>query len=242
MYLYLINEDPKWEGRDSYDFNVKYKWELPMVNCSVCKSKWGSSSIAYPSTDLSQLPNLDIFTTQDVVSESTYLLLREQVAPLLPNDALIPPGTYFGPLSGTTYGQHGDFAWHSPAQALFIHPNALAKLLESGVRIPQTVKPEITARGKINFEHLQIQTEAHLQLSERCIIRKRPDCPACGSSGIIKFIEPNYVVKSSIPNNLDLFRMRIRSRYVLVTEKFVDAVNKHQLTNIRFTPVEVVTE
>ncbi len=218
-----------------------------MVNCSICKAKWGESSIAYPSVDLSGIQNIVAFSDRETVSEDVYLQLREQVSPLLYKDAPIPPGTYFGPLSGTTYGKHGDFAWHSPAKALFIHPDALIKLREAGVQIPPTVKPDIKARGKKTFEHLQIQTEAHLVLSERCIVRKRPNCPVCGSSGIKKFVDfnfpvNNFVVKSSIPNHLDLFRMRTRSGYVLVTEKFVNAVKKYQLSNIQFKPVEVVEE
>lgn len=242
MKLYRIIEDVKgWGSNRKSDFNLEHKWELPIVDCKICGDRWGNSAIAYPTVDISKLPNKKQFIRTKPVSLEIFLGLREQIRPLLPENALLPPHTQLGPMVGTTSGQHGDFTWDDSSE-MFIHPEALNKLLISGIKMPPTVKPEVKARGKKPFEHLEIQTEAHALLSERCIKRKRPNCPACGSSGISAFIEPDLIVKSSISLDLDLFRMRIRSRYVLATERFVDAVRNLGLTNIVFEPIEVVDE
>ena len=213
-----------------------------MVDCQYCGNKWGNCTIAYPSLDLSTIPNEKRFRKAGlVVNVEEYIDLRSQIQRLLPQGLPIPPGTRFGSLVGTTYGQHGDFTWTRPPTVL-IHPEALNKLIAEGIKIPITVKPEIKARGKKLFEHLEIQTEAHLELSERCIKQGRPNCPACGSSGIKAFIAPDLIKKSSIPEGLDIFRMRVRNNYIHVTERFVDAVRRLELTNIRFEPFEVVDE
>ncbi len=245
MKLYRISEDCKgWGSNRKYDFTLKHKWEVPMINCKTFGDIWGDSSIAYPTIDCSKLTNEDDFKkyrrSKRIFLEE-FLKLRNQIQHLLSSSLPVPSGTQLGPMLGTTFGQHGDFTWDY-SSAVFIHPEALQKLLVAGIKMPTTVKPEIEARGKIPFEHLEIQTEAHALLSERCIKRMRPNCPACDSSGISAFIEPDLITKSSIPKNLDLFRMRIRSRFVLATERFFDAVRSLGLTNIVFEPVEVVDE
>ena len=215
-----------------------------MVNCNICGDRWGDSAITYPSLDCSVLPNANRFRfkkTRAVVNIEEFINLRDQIKRLLSRDLPVPPGTQLGPMCGTTSGQHGDFTWDY-STTVFIHPEALRNLLAAGIKMPATVKPEIKARGKKPFEHLEIQTEAHALLSERCIKRKRPNCPACDSSGISAFIEPDLIKMSSIPEDLDLFRMRIRSNYIQVTERFVDAVRSLGLTNIVFEPTEVVDE
>lgn len=215
-----------------------------MVKCHACGTEWGESAIAYPALDCSKLPNENEFKKckkSKRVGLEEFLNLRNQIQCLLPPHYPVPPGTYLGPLVGTTYGQHGDFTW-VPLSAVLIHPEALTKLIAAGVKMPPTVKSEIKARGKKPFEYLEIQIEERLQLSERCIKRKRPNCLACGSSGISAFIEPDLIVKSSIPEDVDIFRLSPRNHYIHVTERFFEAVRSLGLTNIRFEPFEVVDE
>jgi len=50
------------------------------------------------------------------------------------------------------------------------------------------------------------------------------------------------VRKSSIPSALDLFRMSDWSSIILVTERFATAARQLGLTNIVFSPMEVVDE
>lgn len=243
MKSYRIRADNiNW--KHECDFTTNRKWEIPMVNCHVCGNEWGDSAVAYLAIDCSKLRNENAFKKRKRsrrVSLEEFIDLRNQIQRLLPKNLPIPPGTSFGPLFGTTYGQHGDFTWTHPPTVM-IHPEALNKLIAVGIKMPPTVQPEIKARGKKPFEHLEIQTEEHLRLSERCIKRGRPNCPACGSSGISAFIKPDLIVKSSIPENLDIFRLNPRNNYIHVTERFVDAVRSLGLTNIRYEPFEVVDE
>jgi uncharacterized double-CXXCG motif protein len=246
MKSYRIRADNiNWKHQ--YDFTVYRKWQMPMVICHVCGTEWGDT-VAYPTVECSKLPNENQFENQFIknrkckrVKLDEYISLRNQIQSLLPQNLSIPPGAGFGPLFGTTYGQHGDFTWTHPA-VMMIHPEALSKLIVAGIKMPPTVQPEIKARGKKPFEHLEFQTEEHLRLSERSIKRGRPNCPVCGSSGISAFIEPDLIVKSSIPKDLDIFRLNPRNNYIHVTERFVDAVRSLGLTNIRFEPFEVADE
>lgn len=243
MKSYRIRADNiNWKYE--YDFTLNRKWELPMVNCHVCGTEWGDSAMAYPTADCSKLPNESKFKQHRksrIVSLEEYIALRSQIQQLPPSNLPVPPHAQLGPLFGTTYGQHGDFTWTHPS-IVMIHPEALNKLMAVGIKMPPTVKPEIKARGKKPFEHLEIQAEEHFRLSERCIKRGRPNCPACDSSGISAFLEPDLIVKSSIPEDLDIFRLTPSSNYIHVTERFVDAMRSLKLTNIRFEPFEVLDE
>jgi len=245
MQLYDIGEDlDSWGKSHRYNLKAEHKWQLPMVYCSLCHQENGWPEFAYPSVDCSQLPN-ELAFKKRIKAKTVDLLemavLQKQLEPLMPRGIIPRPFAQLGPLVGTASGLHGDFTWLTPWTPL-IAPEAVHKLVRAGIVAPVTVKTEIKARGKATFQHLEIQAEPHGVLSERCFVRRRPNCPACGSSGVSDMIPPNLVRKSSIPSDIDLFRMRDWSTTVLVTERFAIAARHLGLTNIVFSPMEVVDE
>ena len=194
--------------------------------------------------DSSKLPNELAFKKRPkakTVDLQEMAILQKQLEPLMPKGIIPRPFAQLGPLVGTATGLHGDFTWLAPWTPLIL-AEALNKLVQAGVVVPVAIKTEIKARGKNVFQHLEIQAEPHGVLSERGFVRRHLNCPACGSSGVSDIIPPNLVRKSSIPSALDLFRMSDWSSIILVTERFATAARQLGLTNIVFSPMEVVDE
>jgi hypothetical protein len=64
---------------------------------------------------------------------------------------------------------------------------------------------------------------------------ERRVCATCGFT--IGFTGPRLAIAaSSVPSDVDLFRLEQFSREIVVTQKFVDAVGQLGLTDIRFRP------
>ena len=175
-------DDDSWGRIHNYVIKAEHRWQLPLVQCGACGCTWGET-IAYPAVDLARFPDQKTFTQKGPVMLSEFLQLRSRIQALLARNVLVPPYVQLGPLVGTTFGRHGDFTWVNSWTPL-IAPEALEKLMQSGVSGLIPVRTEIRARGKKPFCHLELQVEPHLTLAERCMKRDRPNCKACGSSGI----------------------------------------------------------
>ena len=239
MKIFEVNRDEdNWTQR--YEIRARHKWTLPGVKCSVCGCTWGANGLNYPSVLLP--PGLDekLYQSHWPVKLEK---LKELIMPLrnvIDQSLDLKPGTEFGPLCGTASGKHGDFTW-AQVRTLLISPSALTRLIDSGITTLRTVSTNILSRGKVPFSHLEVDLEPRASLS---LDGFPPSCDGCGRVFVdgTEFEKWNSykILRSSIPGNHDLFRMREFSSYIFATERFVLAVERLRLTNIRFVEVEII--
>src|SRR5687767_7952447 len=98
MKFYWLDQVPA--PRYSGFCDAGHRWGLPGVHCPVCGAIWSLGSDAYPSVDVSQLPEKEKYLARLEKDYVEFERLREQVRPLLPAGVPLWPGTEFGPLEG----------------------------------------------------------------------------------------------------------------------------------------------
>lgn len=240
MHLFHIERDKaNWGKLFKYDIHAAHKWGLPGVNCSVCGSTWGMTGVEYPAVDLSFLPAADRYLNRWPVSPEELDDLRRPIIPLLPSKTILPPGTDFGPLVGKAWGKFGDFAWLTP-WTMLMRCDIYEALVSAGVRLPVVgMDPELKFRSK-SFPDLvepQIEPLANLVPSS-FILPDSPACTACGRHS--RELERMIVDGASVPSQVDLFRPREHPTYILSTERFKEAVQDLNMTDILFIEVDVI--
>src|SRR5205823_627897 len=75
---------------------------------------WGTAGLTYPAVNVSGLPFSKRLQRPWPVSMEVFEELRQLVRPLVPEDALLLPGTEFGRLVGKIRGELPDFVWVTP--------------------------------------------------------------------------------------------------------------------------------
>lgn len=236
MELYKISpDDEQWEKLYN-DYLVAYHpWHLPGVHCPVCNQKWAAIGVSYPLVDLSGTTIGKQLEKARNIELEVFEALREAVKPYAPADLPLPPGTEFGPVKGKVKGRFGDFVWRHLWDPL-IRVEAYQQLSSAGLRLPGTVAPIL--QEQFQGQLFQLQIEPHGYLSPHSYdVPEIPICPRCKRDG--RKLEKLIMVRESIPNHLDMFRIGGFPTKILVTERFKDAVNELELTNILFEKVEL---
>jgi len=209
-----------------------HKWKLPGAHCHTCGVTWVGSGHKYPCVDLSQLPEQREFLKARPEPFREFARLRELVRPLAPTNAMLPPGTGFGPLVGTAFGHLPAFAWI--IEVLLVHRNVLERLQAEGARGLKGCRTELRFRQKNPPELLELQLEPRGRLHPDCIPPDEPPpCPTCGRLGFGRPDEP-VLDAASLPPELDLFRVGNFATMVIGTERFVQAVRRLELDGITF--------
>lgn len=236
MELYDISLDRKnWGKLYNDDMVAEQPWGLPGVHCSVCGQTWAITGVSYPLIGLSENPLGKQLEKARVVEFEIYESLRDSIKQYAQIGLPLPPGTTFGPLKGKIKGRFGDFVWRHLWDPL-IRIEAYQKLVSVGLHMPATSSPIVQEKFMNQLFHLQI--EPHGYLSPRSYVNPDiPSCPRCKRDG--RKLEKVVMVKESIPNHLDIFRIGNFPTYILVTERFKDAVDQLGLTNILFEKVEL---
>jgi len=217
-------------------FDATNKWRLPGVKCSGCGVTWGDWGHAYPSADLSQLPERARFVRAWPVSIEELARLRELVRPLVPGGMEIPPGTGLGPLVGTASGKFGPLAWQG-SSLLLVRRDALERLHAEGVKGLLGCRTELRFRHKEPPELLELQVEPHGQLHPDCIPADvAPPCPTCGRYSFTRPDEP-LLDAASLPTDRDLFRVGNFATMIIGTERLMEAVRRLELPGITFREV-----
>lgn len=145
--LFEILPDSAW---DAGTIVASHKWGLPGLNCTDC-STWSQIGIHYPSVDLSSLPRESEYRRLWPVSVEEFEARRSAVEPVVPKDAMLLPGTEFGPLIGEAKGDFGDFAWRD-SWTLLARPRTLNQLSEAGVKLPKTTRAILENRSSNIWE------------------------------------------------------------------------------------------
>ena len=146
---------------------------------------------------------------------------------------LIEPGTEFGPLEGKVFGRVGDFAWvHS--WYLLIRKESLQQLKKLGFKSPKVVHPELSF-GKlqpVNLLEFEIEALASWDVNK---LKRAFRCEYCGifNDGLPDNKLPS-ILFSSVPKDVDIFRVIQAPAIILATESFKNQVERMKMRNIVF--------
>jgi uncharacterized double-CXXCG motif protein len=217
-----------------------HKWGLPGVQpCPTCRAGGGTLGLEYPCVDLSSLPEHELKKLSDPwpVPREEMSRLTELVRPFAPSWAVLKPGALFGPITGRGVGRFGQLVMQTP-WTLLLRREALERLQTAGLRGLQACPTNIRFRGRSPPELLELQLELHGRLHPACLpLNRKPPCPACGSDPF-ELPKPIVLDAASLPEHLDVFRMKDLWGVILVTERFVDTAKRLELDGVTFRELE----
>ncbi|MFP2904024.1 double-CXXCG motif protein [Pyxidicoccus sp. 3LFB2] len=237
MPLYKLDRGDINLQKGTYD--AAYKWKLPGVSCPVCKAIWGGTGNNYPAVDLSVLPEARKYLKARLEENyDEYERLRDQVRPLLAPDDPLEPTATFGPLVGRARGPFSAFI-HQYGDILLVRPDALEALQREGLLGLRGCRTEMSFRPKGVAELLDLHISPRGLLHADCIPRSTPPpCPKCGRRGFSLPKDP-ILDATSLPSDLDLFRLRNFATVLVVTERFKDVVERFELDGLTFRELPV---
>ncbi len=239
MKFYRVREDraPRYTG----NLDAVHRWVLPGIEpCSACGLGAASSAAQYPCVDLSFLPSEEQKKLSDPwpVSSAEFNRLRELVRSATPLGAILEPETEFGPLTGTGSGHFGQLFMQNP-WTLYVRREALEKLQAAGLRGLHGCRVNVRFRTKRPPELWDLQLETRGQLHHDCLPRERePPCPACGRDKGYRLPEPPILAASSMPEELDVFRLAAWTSIIVASEQMVEAVRRLELDGVLFQELE----
>jgi uncharacterized double-CXXCG motif protein len=233
----VLPDEASWGTKYRYSFDVTHRWGLPGVNCPRCSS-WATIGLAYPSVDLSSLPNQEEYTRRWPVPPQHLDELRRTLMTAVPAHLPLKPGTKLGPLTGKAKGTFGDFAWPN-SWTLLVRRGARDLLQSAGVKLPESAATEISYRSSEPPDLLELQIEPRAKLSVKCLPEGSAEpCPVC-TRRRINAPERIVLQKDSLPSDVDLFRIVELPTYIVATSRFADAAQDLRLSDIVFKEIEV---
>jgi len=210
---------PRYSG----SYHEEHQWGLPGVHCPVCDAIWSDGSDAYPSVDLTQLHEKDKYVARLEEDYAEFERLREQVRPLVPADVPLWPGTPLGPLVGPARGEFGPLNLYFPWM-LLMRREALAQVQAAGARGLKGCRTAMRFRQKNPPELLEMELLPQGRFHPDCVPPDRPvPCMKCGRRAWKRPEEP-ILEAASLPEDLDLFRLKDFTTMIIGSERFVDAV------------------
>jgi uncharacterized double-CXXCG motif protein len=230
--FFWVDEDDAVAAKYGGEVHGGRKWKLPGAKCHTCGATWSGAGHKYPCVDLSQLPERREFEKARPEPFTEFARLRELVRPLAPPNAVLPPGTGFGPLEGHASGKLAAFSW--VIDVLLVHRDALESLQAEGMQGLIGCRTELRFRQKNPPELLELQVEPHGRLHPDCIPPDvPPPCATCGRHGFQRPDEP-ILDAASLPPQRDLFRVGNFATMFIGTERFMQAVLRLKLDGLTF--------
>lgn len=237
MKFFQIREDQF--RRKVGHIDAIHKWGLPGVNCPVCHQTWSTVGLEYPSVDLTNFLDEKLYRVARTERLDEFLRLRQKIADAFPQLMILKPGAEFGSSIGKAVGGRLDgFVWRA-WWTICLEACALEKLKDSGLSLPNSVKAEL----KFKKEEQEI-FEFDLPLKGKLTngvydgIQVKY-CDGCGRDSASK---PNKILieHSSLPTNIDIFRISNFTTIILVTEKFVKTVTDLGIKGAIFSEVKTI--
>ncbi|MCY1032899.1 double-CXXCG motif protein [Corallococcus sp. BB11-1] len=220
-----------WTGH----FVAEHTWTLPGVECSTCGETW-SGQQAFPSVDLSDLPRQALLREPRVVPYDTFPPLVQGLAPRLPQGITPEPGMQLGPLRGTSQGAFGPLTTQE-GWDLLVREDALTRLEREGIHVGSPVRAELQGLGPgapLMYE-LELPTAGLLDGRD---VLEGPRCRTCGWREVR--ISPEHALEATLlPTGLDAFRPVNATTYIVVTERFVQAVHRLGVSDVVFRELPV---
>lgn len=235
-YFLILPDDENWGTAFNDNIEANYKWTMPGVHCSICQQTWATIGVAYPMVDLTSMPIGNQLKKPRVVEIEVYEEIRKVVKKIIPDGLPILPGTKFGPVVGKITGTFGDFVWRQIWDPM-IKVGSYANLVSSGLSIPSAIYPRLQHMVQGQLFQLQIEPYGHMS-SLSFINRGVTPCPKCERES--RNLEKVIVERDSVPDRLDMFRLRNYPTKILVSQRLRDSVEQFGLTNIKFEKVEMV--
>lgn len=214
-----------------------HPYRLPNAPCPACGKELGSGR-TYPFVDPHKVfdprtvKSLELDRSDDC-SWETFQRLAGTLAPHLPPELPISPGTSLGAFSGRVSGPLGDV--DMPKWELLIVRVAVCTALEAqGVRL-RVHPPNLKFRGKNDESATWLEVWA-------------PPCGRAGPSWETRYCgfckrssgRPARVLSAKdIPTDVDVFTALDSPRFVYATERFIDAIQPYNPKNIRVEPAAV---
>ncbi len=213
------------------EISATHRWGLPGVHCPTCGVTWSDGSDAYPSVDLTSLPERNEFEKPRPEPYAEFARLREIVRPLMPVDVTLRPGTELGPLVGTASGPFEAFDFLNP-WTMLVQREPLERLQAEGVRGLKGCRTALRFRRKNPPELLELEIHPYGQLHPDCLPPDRvPPCRTCGREGLRLPDEP-ILDAASLPTHTDLFRVGNYTTVLIGSECFEEAVRRLGLKGI----------
>ena len=212
------------------DLSARHKWCLPSIRCPACGASRAGGFTAYPSVDLSSLPERGEYEKHRVEPLDEFERLRERVRPFVPPGSQLGPGTTFGPLVGTARGSFSSLFVYLVEMPL-IRREALDQLQAAGVRGLQAFPTELRFRQKKHPELLELEIPPQGRLHPDCTPERPPACPRCGRDDF-PFPEDPVLDEASLPTHTDLFRLSDFETIFIATDRFVDTVRQLELDGV----------
>ena len=218
-------------SRYTGNLNARHKWLLPCVFCPQCGNSWPRGLTAYPSGDLSSLPEQKEWRDVRFGPYEEFARVRELVRPLVSPGAQLLPGTSLGPMVGTATGNFSPLFFYFVDMPL-AHREALEQLQAEGVRGLRGFPTELRFRTKKHPpELLELELLPHGRLHPDCTPPRPPPCPKCGRDSFTRPEEP-ILDAASLPTHTDLFRVGDYDSMLIGTERFVEAVRRLDLVEL----------
>jgi uncharacterized double-CXXCG motif protein len=195
--------------------------------------------VNYPAVDLSGHPVARKLSRAYLEEDfAEFERLYEQVRALLPPDHPLEPGATFGPLVGKARGPFSAFI-NIYGDTVLVRPDTLELLQHQGLRGLRGCRTEMRFSPKGVPELLDLHVEPRGLLHPDCLPRGTPPpCPKCGRQDFTRPDEP-ILDAASLPEDLDLFRLRDFATMLIVTERFKDTVERFELDGLSFHELPV---
>ncbi|NOK39644.1 hypothetical protein D7W79_17755 [Corallococcus exercitus] len=223
----------QWSG----SYRAERRWYLPSILCPRCDA-WGGMT-AYPSVDLSALPEKDELKSGWPQTREEYERRAALVRPFVPPEIQLEPGCRLGPLVGTAMGRFGPItAW--PSWQVLVREDALTLIQEAGLKGIIPVRAELRNRRTKELPQYELEARPLAKLHPACIQdRDRvPTClESCGNHGF-SLPPERWLHGESLPTGLDLFGVEGTTR-IVVSERFVDAVNRLGPSDVVYREITV---
>ncbi len=236
MKAYRITQDK----RRPRTVSAAFKYYLPSVECLECCAEWKTwenGFIAFPALKFPFL-NKKEFNPKRVVSIEEFNKIAEHLCEAAGRCVSFCPGCGIGELEGdATTRKLDDFTWGTIV-APEISMEARDLLAGEGIELV-TAECSITYRKKRIEDRLAVQLEPVALLTEESLIRNNiKHCSRCNhywQTGCSTVVVPEgYMIKKDLwPKGKHLVQV-METLDILASEEFIEAVEKHALTNIVF--------
>ncbi len=218
--------------------DAAHRWGLPGIYCPVCKSTWSGGAKVYPSVDLTPVLALADFEEARTEPIEEYERQSELVRPLLPPGAQLEPGAAFGPLVGKAQGRFGQFV-SNYSFLILIRREAYEQLQSEPLRGLKGCRMEVRFRQRNPPELLELELIPNGRVHTDCLPPDRkPPCPRCHRRGI-PLPKDLLLDATTLPTELDLFRLEDFPTVVVCTKRFVEACQRLGLDGLAFAPLPV---
>lgn len=211
-------------------------YALPNAECSTCKKKFGYPGICYPAARGASIPSKQLAKLKNGktfdCSWNEFVELANCLRSELPKGSPVAPGTTFGP-ARLKIRKEPPAVWLLDADSLILSATALETLAAHGFQLPTFPIEIVPAKW----------AQLRLFLAEAPPIASsgRPEitlpCVTCnGHAGRA----PESVQKGSVPDGVELFKLRDRPDRLIMTERLATVLRSFPGSNINVEPIEAL--